>query len=103
MRKKQTRKRRFLNRLKKVGVSVLTLSLMTSSASAVDPAEAIASKENRLVTKKAFSTALKVAKSKLLIAVVNTLVRASCVSAAGECVSISVYVACEIFFAKIVS
>jgi hypothetical protein len=36
---KKTAKRRFLNRLGKVGVAALTFSLMTSSASAVDPVD----------------------------------------------------------------
>ena len=101
---KKTAKRRFLNRLGKVGVAALTFSLMTSSASAVDPVDAagqvVASEGGRIATKEALNTALKFAKSKPSMVAATTVVCVSCIPVAGMCASASMCVACGILIAK---
>ena len=104
MAKKRTRKRRLLEYLGKVGVGILTFSLMTPSASAVDPVDAagqvVASEGGRLAAKEALNAALKVAKSKPSMVAATTVVCVSCIPVAGTCASASMCVACGILIAK---
>ena len=97
--KKQTRKRRLLKHLGKVGMGILT-----PSASAVDPVDAagqvVASEGSRLAAKEALNTVLKVAKSKPSMVAASTVVCVSCIPVAGTCASASMCVACGILIAK---
>lgn len=104
MTEKQTIKKRFLNHLGRVGMAVLTVSLMTSPASASDPADTakqvLSSEGGRLAGKEVLNAALKVAKSKPSMAAATTVVCLSCIPIAGTCASASMCVACGILIAK---
>lgn len=104
MAKKQTRKKRILKHLGNVGMAIVTTSLMTSSALAIDSAEAasqaIGAEGGRKVAKKALDAALKMAKSKPAMTSATSIVCFACIPAAGAAASPSLCIACGILIAK---
>jgi hypothetical protein len=99
--KKQIRSKRILKHLGKITMSLITVSLMTSPALAVDPAgEVIGSEAGRVVAKEAVNGALKLAKSKPAMTTATTIVCLACVPVAGAVASPGMCIACGILIAK---
>ena len=97
-------KRKVLNHLGKVGMAVISLSLMTSPASPIDTSEAasqvIGSEGGQKAAKEAIETVLKTSKSKPALSVATGIVCLACVPAAGAASSPALCVACGILIAK---
>nr|YP_010283338.1 hypothetical protein MKU01_pgp036 [Psammodictyon constrictum]ULD16457.1 hypothetical protein [Psammodictyon constrictum] len=102
--KNQNRKKRFLNHLGKVSVAIITASLMTSPALAVDPAEvasqAIGSEGGRKAAKEAIAAAMNAAKTRPAMGTATLIVCLACAPAAGAAASPGLCVACGILIAK---
>lgn len=106
MREKRKRTKQILKHLGKVGMALVTVSLMTSPALAIDPADAagqvIGSEGGRLAAKEAINGALKFAKSKPAMTTATTLVCLACVPIAGAVASPGMCIACGILLTKTV-
>lgn len=97
-------KRKVLKHLANVCMAVISLSLMTSPVSAVDPSEAanqvIGSEGGRKATKAAIDSALKLAKSKPAMTTATGIVCLACIPLAGAAASPGMCIACGILIAK---
>lgn len=106
MREKQKHTKRILKHLGKISMALITVSLMTYPALAVDPAEAagqvLGSEGGRLAAKEAVNGALKFAKSKPAMTTATTIVCLACVPIAGAAASPGMCIACGILIAKTV-
>jgi hypothetical protein len=93
-------KKRVLKHLGHVGMAVLSLTLMTSAVSAVEPAQAA----NQVIAveggKAALNRALTVAKTKPALATAATIVCFACIPVAGAAASPGLCIACGILIAK---
>lgn len=104
MKEKQNRSKRILKHLGKISMALITVSLMTSPALAVDSAEAagqvIGSEGGGLAAKEAVNGALKFAKSKPAMTTATGIVCLACVPVAGAVASPGMCIACGILIAK---
>jgi hypothetical protein len=104
MTEKQNRKKRILKHLGNVGMAIISVSLMTSPASAIDPAEAagqvIGAEGGSKAAKEALNTGLRMAKSKPAMTTATAVVCLACVPAAGAAASPGLCIACGILIAK---
>jgi len=104
MAKQQNRKKRILNHLGKVGMAIITASLMTSPSVAIDPAEAasqaIGAEGGVEASKRALNAALKLAKSKPAMSTATGIVCLACIPVAGAAASPGLCIACGILIAK---
>jgi hypothetical protein len=96
MREKQNRRKRILKHLGKISMALVTVSLMTSPALAIDPAEAA----RRVGAKEAVNGALEFAKSKPAMATATGIFCLACVPIAGAVASPGMCIACGILVAK---
>lgn len=97
---KEDRKKKVLKYLSNVGMAIVSLSLMTSPASAVDPSDAAADAVASEGGKQAFNAALKVARSKPALLVATGITCIACVPIAGAAASPGLFIACGILIAK---
>ena len=101
---KKKYKKRVLKHLGKVGMALITLIVMNSSASAIDPVEAanqaVGSEGGKEAAKRALEGALKVAKSKPALSTATGIVCLACVPVAGAAASPGLCIACGILIAK---
>jgi len=104
MAKQQNRKKQILNHLGKVGMAIITASLMTSPSVAIDPAEAVSqaigAEGGVEASKKALNATLKLAKSKPAISTATGIVCLACIPVAGATASPGLCIACGILIAK---
>jgi hypothetical protein len=91
-----SRKKKILNHLSKVGMSMLSVSLLlgSSPASAID--SAVASEGG----KEALNMTLKIAKSKPALSVAAGITCIACIPVAGVAASPGLCIACGILIAK---
>ena len=92
-------KKKILNHLSKVGMSLLSVSLLlvSSSASATDIAAQAATSEGG---KEALNAALKLARSKPALSIAAGITCMACVPVAGVVASPGMCIACGILIAK---
>ena len=97
-----SRKKKILNHLGKIGMTLLSVSLLlgSSSASAIEPADTAAQAVTSEGGKEALNAALKVAKSKPALSVAAAITCIACVPVAGGTASLSLCIACGILIAK---
>jgi hypothetical protein len=97
-----SRKKKILNHLSKVGMSLLSVSLLlgSSSASAIDSADAAAQAVTSEGGKEALNTALKIARSKPALSIAAGITCIACVPVAGVVASPGMCIACGILIAK---
>lgn len=99
-RDKQSRKKRILRHLGDVSMALISISLMTSPALAVDTAETA----NQVIAseggKEALNAALKIARGKPALSVATVITCIACVPAAGAAASPGLCVACGVLIAK---
>ena len=97
-------KERVLGYLGNVAMAIITISLMRSPASAIDPVEAanqaVGSEGGKEAAKRALEGALKVAKSKPALSTATGIVCLACVPVAGAAASPGLCIACGILIAK---
>jgi hypothetical protein len=97
-------KKKVLKHLGNIGMAIISAIIMTSPASAVDPAQAagqvIGAEVDTKAAKEALNTTLKMAKSTPAMATATTIVCIACVPAVGVGVSPALCVACGILIAK---
>jgi len=94
-------RKRILKHIGKISTALITVSLMTSPASAVDPAgQVIGSEGVKLAAKEAINGALKFAKSKPAMTTATTIVCLAGVPVAGAMASPGMCIACGILIAK---
>jgi hypothetical protein len=94
-----SRKKKILNHLSKVGISLLSVSLLlgSSSASAADVAAQAVTSEGG---KEALNAALKLARSKPALSIAAGITCIACVPVAGVAASPGMCIACGILIAK---
>lgn len=94
-----SRKKKILNHLSKVGISLLSVSLLlgSSSASAADVAAQAVNSEGG---KEALNAALKLARSKPAMSIAAGITCIACVPVAGVAASPGMCIACGILIAK---
>jgi len=94
-----SRKKKILNHLSKVGISLLSVSLLlgSSSASATDVAAQAVTSEGG---KEALNAALKLARSKPALSIAAGITCIACVPVAGVAASPGMCIACGILIAK---
>jgi hypothetical protein len=94
-----SRKKKILNHLSKVGMSLLSVSLLlgSSSASAADVATQAVTSEGG---KEALNAALKLARSKPALSIAAGITCIACVPVAGVVASPGMCIACGILIAK---
>jgi hypothetical protein len=98
MSKRRNYRRRALKHLGRVSIGLVTLSLMSPGASAVDPgAEAATQIVASQAGKKALNTALKIAGSRSSLTIATTI---SCAACVGATYSPALCIACGILVAK---
>ncbi len=99
----RSRKKKILNHLGKVAMSVFSVSLLLgpSPALAVDSADAAAQVIASEGGKEALNTALKIAKGKPALSVAAGIVCLSCIPAAGAAASPGLCIACGILVTKV--
>ena len=97
-----SRKNKILNHLSKVGISLLSASLLlvSSSASAADSADAAAQVIASEGGKEALNAALKLARSKPALSIAAGITCIACVPIAGVAASPGMCIACGILIAK---
>jgi hypothetical protein len=97
-----SRKKKILNHLSKVGMSMLSVSFLlgSSPASAIDSADAAAQTVASEGGKEALNMALKIAKSKPALSVAAGITCIACVPVAGVAASPGLCIACGILIAK---
>ena len=97
-----SRKKKILNHLSKVGMSMLSVSLLlgSSPALAINSADAAAQTVASEGGKEALSTALKIAKSKPALSVAAGITCIACIPVAGVAASPGLCIACGILIAK---
>jgi hypothetical protein len=95
-------KKKILNHLSKVGISLLSASLLlvSSSASAADSADAAAQVIASEGGKEALNAALKLARSKPALSIAAGITCIACVPIAGVAASPGMCIACGILIAK---
>ena len=97
-------KERVLGYLGNVGMAIITVSLMRSPASAIDPVEAanlsVGSEGGKEAAKRALEGALKVAKGKPALTTSTGILCLACVPVAGAAASPGLCIACGILIAK---
>lgn len=98
--KNKSRRKRILKHLGNVAMAMVSLSLVISPISAVEPNEILGSEGGRQATKEALDAALKMAKSKPAMSAATTIVCLACVPAAGAVASPGMCIACGILVAK---
>ena len=94
-----SRKKKILNHLSKVGISLLSVSLLlgSSSASAADVAAQAVTSEGG---KEALNAALKLARGKPALSIAAGITCIACVPVAGVAASPGMCIACGILIAK---
>jgi hypothetical protein len=97
-----SRKKKILNHLSKVGMSLLSVSLLlgSSSASAIDSADAAAQAVTSEGGKEALNAALKIARSKPALSIAAGITCIACVPVTGVVASPGMCIACGILIAK---
>jgi uncharacterized Tic20 family protein len=97
-----SRKKKVLNHLSKVGMSMLSVSLLLgpSPVSAIDSADAAVQAVASEGGKEALNMALKVAKSKPALSVAAGITCIACIPVAGVAASPGLCIACGILIAK---
>ena len=97
-----SRKKKILNHLSKVGMSMLSVSFLlgSSPASAIDSADAAAQAVASKGGKEALNMALKIAGSKPALSVAAGITCIACVPVAGVVASSGLCIACGILIAK---
>jgi len=97
-----SRKKKVLNHLSKVGMSMLSVSLLLgpSPVSAIDSADAAAQAVASEGGKETLNMALKVAKSKPALSVAAGITCIACIPVAGVAASPGLCIACGILIAK---
>jgi hypothetical protein len=104
MAEKQNCKKRILKHLGNVGMAIISVSLMTSPALAVDPAEGagqvICAEGGVKAAKEVLNAALRMAKSKPAMSTATGIVCLACIPAAGAAASPGLCIACGILVAK---
>lgn len=98
--KVKSHRKKVLKHLGNVGIAIISFSLMTSPASAVDPTEVLGSEGSRKLAKEALNGALKLSKGKPAMTAATTIVCLACVPAAGAIASPGMCIACGILIAK---
>lgn len=98
--KNKSRSKKILKHLGNVGMAMVSLSLLTSPVSAVEPNEILGSEGGRQATKEAINGALKIAKGKPAMSAATTIVCLACVPVAGAAASPGMCIACGILIAK---
>ena len=97
-------KKRSLGHLKKVGLALLTGSLMVSPSFAVDPVEpvsqVIALEESRKSVKMVIDSALNLTKGKPAMSLATIIVCGACLLVAGAPVSAGLCIACGVLITK---
>lgn len=101
---RKNRKKQILNHLGKVGVAIITVSLMGPPSLAVDPAEAasqaIGAEGGRKAAKEVLNSAIELSKSKPAMTGATAVVCLACIPAAGAAASPGLCIACGILIAK---
>ncbi len=104
MAKNQNRKKRILNHLGKIGMAIVTVSLVTSPSLASDSIETasqvIGAEGGKEVAKEALNAARKMAKSKPAMGTATGIVCLACIPVAGAAASPGLCIACGILIAK---
>lgn len=104
MTKSKSKKKKFLKHLGNVAIAAVSLSLITTPATAIEPTQAaeqvLATEGGHAAAKEALNSALKVARSKPAMAVATTIVCGACVPIAGAYASPGICIACGILVAK---
>ena len=104
MEKKKTNKEKILKHLGNVCMAFVSLCLITSPVSALDPVktsnQVIGSEGGTKATKAAIDTALTVAKSKPAMTTATAIVCLACIPLAGAAASPGMCIACGILIAK---
>jgi hypothetical protein len=103
MEEKQSRKKRILRHISNVGMAIISVSLMTSPALAVDPVEVagvIGVEGGTIAGKKALNVALEAARSKPAMSTATCIVCIACLPVAGAVASPGLCIACGILIAK---
>jgi uncharacterized Tic20 family protein len=97
-----SRKKKILNHLSKVGMSMLSVSLLlgSSPALAINSADAAAQTVASEGGKEALNMALKIAKSKPALSVAAGITCIACIPVAGVAASPGLCIACGILIAK---
>jgi uncharacterized Tic20 family protein len=97
-----SRKKKILNHLSKVGMSMLSISLLlgSSPALAINSADAAAQTVASEGGKEALNMALKIAKSKPALSVAAGITCIACIPVAGVAASPGLCIACGILIAK---
>ena len=97
-----SRKKKILNHLSKVGMSMLSVSFLlgSSPASVIDSADAAAQAVASKGGKEALNMALKIAGSKPALSVAAGITCIACVPVAGVAASPGLCIACGILIAK---
>ena len=93
-------KRKVLKHLGKVGLAILSLTLMAPPVVAIDPVEAANQAVASESGKEALNTALKLAKSKPALSTAAAITCIACIPAAGIAASLGLCIACGILIAK---
>ena len=101
---KKIRRKKIFKYLGNVAMAIITVSTMSSSVSAIDPAESanqiIGSEGGQKATKEALNGALKIARSKPAMTAATGIVCISCIPVAGAVASPGLCIACGILIAK---
>lgn len=92
-------KKKFLNRLGKVGISLVSAGLIVGSAGAADVGDTVIGAKGG---KAALNEALKVARSKPALSVAAGITCIACVPVAGAAASPGLCIACGILIAKVI-
>lgn len=98
--KRKTKGKRILKHLGNIGLSIISISLMTTPVSAMDAAEAANQAVAAEGGKEAINTVLKAARSKPAMSTATMIVCLACAPVAGVAVSPGMCVACGILIAK---
>ena len=96
--KKVTRK--ILNHLTKVGMAIVSASLVVGPAGAIDPTDAASQVIASEGGKEVMNSALKVARSKPALSLGTAIVCISCIPVAGAAASPAMCIACGILITK---
>lgn len=98
------KRKKLLKHIGNVGVAIISASLMTYPALAVDPAQAagqvIGAEVGTKAAKEVLDTTLKMAKSKPAMSTATSIVCLACIPAVGVTASPALCVACGILIAK---
>lgn len=93
-------KKRILNHLGNVAITLVSVSLMSTPALALEPADTAVQVIGLEGAKEALNAALRVARSKPALSVSTTITCIACVPVAGVVASPGLFIACGILVAK---